>query len=157
MADASNQEHLLSHKACHAFWKNFHDPSIYRVIVFMESVEDWTLDEDESVQTALNRLCETLQNVGNLDLKNEDSFIKVCAQIKTGQILRLLQCLDSALPGAASKILMYAEEGQGKHPEIAKFFIQRNIVFERLRLLSRIFSKSRLDLVQQALEHSHDA
>jgi intracellular multiplication protein IcmW len=39
----------------------------------------------------------------------------------------------------------------GSH-DAAGFFLKRNIVFERLRLLTRAFSESRLKMVSQALE-----
>lgn len=156
MSKAEKDNFMLSHQACHEFWQQYHDQSVYRVIAFMESVEDWTLDGDESVNQALKQLSETLEDIGNIDLKNEDFIVKICAFIKTGQILRLLQCFDSALPGAASKILMHAEQGKGKHPEIAKYFIGRNITFERLRLLSRVFAKNRIQLVSNALEEANE-
>ena len=50
----------FSHKAVHQFWHDYQDASIYRVISFMESVEDWTLDGHESIEAALKKLSETL-------------------------------------------------------------------------------------------------
>ncbi len=35
---------------------------------------------------------------------------------------------------------------------MANLFLRRNIVFERLRLLARIFSKERIELMLQLLE-----
>jgi intracellular multiplication protein IcmW len=57
-----------------------------------------------------------------------------------------------AHPGSASKVLMYAEENSLSGQDAAGFFLKRNIVFERLRLLSRTFSEDRLKLVAEALE-----
>ena len=55
-------------------------------------------------------------------------------------------------PGSASKILIHAEEKSLGSHDAASFFLKRNIVFERLRLLSRTFSEYRLQLVSRALE-----
>ena len=33
----------LSHEASAKYWFEYIDPMIYRVITFMENVEDWTL------------------------------------------------------------------------------------------------------------------
>jgi intracellular multiplication protein IcmW len=46
----------LSHEAVHQFWKSYQDPTIYRVISFMEGVEDWTLDNQPEVEAALQAL-----------------------------------------------------------------------------------------------------
>lgn len=142
----------LSNVACHKFWHEYHDPMIYRVISFMESVENWTLDEDPNLEDSINKLGETLEDIGNIDLHNEENFIKLAAYIKAGRGLRLLQCLDVAYPGAASKLLMYAEENTKSTEDIPGLFLRRNIVFERLRLLGRVFAPERLSLLLKALE-----
>ena len=40
----------LSHDAVHKFWHEYEDPMIYRVISFMEGVEDWTLDGNPELE-----------------------------------------------------------------------------------------------------------
>ena len=35
---------ILDLAAAHEFWKNYDDPMIYRVIAFMETAEQWTMD-----------------------------------------------------------------------------------------------------------------
>ena len=145
----------LSHQASAEYWSSYKDPIIYRVITFMESVEDWTLDGDDTLEEAVTLLGNTLDNLASVDLNqlNEAKrFVELAANIKTGRGLRLLQALDTAHPGSASKVLMYAEENSANGQGPASFFLKRNIVFERLRLLSRTFSTDRLTLVAQALE-----
>jgi len=145
----------LSHEASAQYWSDYRDASIYRVITFMESVEAWTLDGDPKLEQAIDALGNALDNLGTVDLNklNESKrFVELAANIKTGRGLRLLQALDIAHPGSASKILMYAEENSLGGNDPAGFFLKRNIVFERLRLLSRAFSEDRLKLVAQALE-----
>ena len=51
-----------------------------------------------------------------------------------------------------TKIIVDWWEENKKHDQWCKLFIKRNIVFERLRILSRLFSKDRLDMIQHALE-----
>ena len=145
----------LSHQASAEYWSSYKDSIIYRVITFMESVEDWTLDGDEDLEQAITLLGETLDNLASVNLNelNESKrFIELAANIKTGRGLRLLQALDMAHPGSASRVLMYAEENSLGGQDAAGFFLKRNIVFERLRLLSRTFSEDRLKLVAEALE-----
>ena len=147
----------LSQKAVHQFWHDYNDPTIYRVISFMEGVEDWTIDDDPDVEAAMQRLGQALEDIGNIDLKQEDSVIELVAHVKTGRGLRLLMSLDTAYPGAASKILMHAEEVSQAETDLAGLFLRRNVVFERLRLISRVFSPERVKLVTKALESSQYA
>lgn len=144
----------LSHKAVHAYWKNYPDPTIYKVIAFMEGVEDWTLDGDPDLEKSLSALAAALDDVGNIDLKQEDAFIELVCHLKTGRGLRLLMALDQAYPGAASKVLMHAENKTQSETDTAGIFLRRNIVFERLRLLSRIFAKDRTRLITKVLEEA---
>ncbi|MDP3562240.1 MAG: type IVB secretion system protein IcmW [Legionellaceae bacterium] len=145
----------LSHKASAEYWFEYSDPMIYRVITFMESVEDWTLDGNPELEDALRQLGKELDDLESIDMNklgHEDLFIQLAGNIKSGRGLRLLQAIDMVHPGSASKVLVHAEETSLSSADPAGFFLKRNIVFERLRLLSRAFSESRLKLIERALE-----
>lgn len=141
--------------ASHEFWKNYDDPMIYRVISFMETVENFTLDGNPALEQSLKKLGETLDDLKNFELGKEDAFVTLSAHIKTSRILRLLQAIDTIDPGSASKLLMYAEENNSPENTMAGLFLRRNIVFERLRLLARVFSVERFELVLKILEQDH--
>lgn len=145
----------LSHEASARYWFEYMDPMIYRVITFMESVEDWTLDGNPDFEAAMTQLGKELDDIEKLDLSSlaqEEKFIRIVGNIKSGRGLRLLQSIDVVHPGSASRVLVKAEEiSMGPH-DPAGFFLKRNIVFERLRLLARVFSQYRLNLVLRALE-----
>ncbi|MCL5260757.1 MAG: type IVB secretion system protein IcmW [Gammaproteobacteria bacterium] len=142
----------LSNQGAHKFWFEYPDPMIYRVISFMESAENWTKDGDPAFEEVMAKLGNALEDIGHIDLQEEDKFIEIAAFVKAGRALRLLQCMDTAHPGAASKLLMHAETVTASNDDIPALFLRRNIVFERLRLLGRVFSTDRLALVQKALE-----
>lgn len=145
----------LSHKASAEYWFGYPDPTIYRVITFMESVENWTHDGDPMLEEAISRLGEELNNIESLDmssLNHEEDFIRLIANIKSGRGLRLLQAIDEVHPGSASRVLVYAEENSLGGQDPSSIFLKRNITFERLRLLSRVFAESRLNLIARALE-----
>jgi intracellular multiplication protein IcmW len=144
----------LDHRQVHEFWHTYQDPTIYRVISFMEGVEDWTMDGDPQIEESLTRLGDTLEDVGNIDLQLEKEMIELCTFLKTGRYLRLLMCLDMAYPGAAAKVLMHAEEITQSDTDLPGVFLRRNIVFERLRLISRVFAPDRFKLIIKALEDS---
>lgn len=145
----------LDLQASHDFWKNYEDPMIYRVIAFMESAENWTLDGDPALEEALTAFGSNLDKITRFELSKEEQFITLCAHIKTSRILRILQAIDTIDPGSASKVLMYAEEHNTPEHPLAGLFLRRNIVFERLRLLSRVFSPERFEIVLKALEQDH--
>lgn len=145
----------LSHEASSQYWNDYVDPMIYRVITFMESVEDWTLDGNPALEEVITRLGKELDDIEKIDmgmLAQEDVFIRLVGNIKSGRGLRLLQAIDTVHPGSASRILIHAEETSTGSHDPAGFFLKRNIVFERLRLLARVFSEYRLKLVARALE-----
>ena len=141
----------LTNAASHKYWYEYKDPMIYRVVSFMEGVEDWTLDGDPELENAMQKLGSALDSIGNIDLQKEDDFIKLMSYIKAARMLRLMQCLDTANPGAASKLLMHSEESSSSNDSLPGLFLRRNIVFERLRLLARVFSAERLQLLTKAL------
>ena len=145
----------LSLSAASRYWADYVDPMIYRVVTFMESVEEWTLDGKPDVEEAMKQLGEILDDIATVDMEmlaQKDSFIRIVGNIKTGRGLRLLQTIDMAHPGSASKVLMHAEQNTFSMDDPAGFFLKRNIVFERLRLISRVFCEYRLKLVLRALE-----
>jgi len=146
----------LDLKSSHEFWKNYEDPMIYRVIAFMETVENWTLDGNPELEAAIDQLGQALDNVKKFELGKESDFVQLGCHIKTSRILRLLQSIDTIEPGSASKLLMYAEENSMNSEDPASLFLRRNIVFERLRLLGRVFSTERFSIVLKALENEDD-
>ncbi|OGT69353.1 MAG: phosphoesterase [Gammaproteobacteria bacterium RIFCSPHIGHO2_12_FULL_45_9] len=142
----------LSHKACLEFWRSYPDPSLYRVVAFMDSVEDWTLDGHPAVEAGIQQLGVALGVIGRTELKLEEEFVELVAYIKTSRGLRILMALDSAVPGSASKVIMHAEKNNRKPNHPAAIFLPRNIAFERFRLLGRVFAPERAQLILRALE-----
>ena len=145
----------LDLQASHEFWKNYDDQMIFRVIAFMETAEGWTLDGDALIEQAMEDISNSLDQITRFELGKEEQFVALCAHIKTSRILRMLQAIDTIEPGSASKVLMYAEENNTPDNLLAGLFLRRNIVFERLRLLSRVFSPERFELVLKAMEHEN--
>ena len=144
----------LSLRGSHEYWSAYHDKMIYRVVAIMEGVEHWTLDGDDALEAQLEELGQQLDNIEQLDMNelgHEELFVRIAAYIKSSRGLRLLQAIDTVHPGSASKLLIYAEETSESPEDPAGLFLRRNIVFERLRLLGRVFSRERVDLVLRAI------
>src|SRR5580765_7227858 len=111
--------------SAHEFWKNYEDPMIYRVISFMETVEDFTLDGNPALEEVMTKIGNALEGLSSFELGKEDQFVALSSHIKTSRILRLLQAIDTIDPGSASKLLMYAEENNSPDNTMEGLFLRR--------------------------------
>jgi len=141
----------------HAFWDSYDRRILYRVIVALERVESWVMDGSPAYEEAIIRLGEVMDLSPGFELSDEGKVIRVLASTHASRALRILQSLDVAKAGTASQLLMFAEEAsseaEGKIPNrYAQLFLRRNLVFERLQLLSRVFAPQRISLVLKAVE-----
>lgn len=147
----------LSLESVHAFWDSYDRRVLYRVIAGIESVESWAADNDPKIEEAIIKLGKAMDMSHSIDFSGyEDKIINILAYLKASRAIKILQTIDSLNPGAAAKLLTYAEE-QNKNPNnqknhAAKLFLDRNLVFERMQLLSRIFSAQRVNLILNVLE-----
>ncbi len=80
-------------------------------------------------------------------LGEEEKFIRIVGNIKSGRGLRLLQAIDVVHPGSASRVTHSCRETSLSSYDLQVSFSRRNIVFERLRLLSRVFCQYRLKFI----------
>lgn len=147
--------------AVNAFWDSYDRRTLYRVIVAIEHVEHWVLDRNPAVEAALIKLGEVLDQSPHFELADEAKVIRILGNTSAGRALRLLQAMDIKKPGSASQLLMFAEEAssdaEGKTPDKnAQIFLRRNLVFERLQLLSRVFAPQRVSIVLKALEQLNE-
>lgn len=142
-------------EGAHRFWSQYQDPIIYRVVAFMESVETWPLDGDEGLETALKQLSEELDDISKVDfskLNQEMLLMQVAGHLRMSRALRFLHIIDTAHPGTAAKLFAHAEQVTQKLDDPPGLLLRRNVVFERLRLLARVFSQERFSLILKALE-----
>lgn len=145
----------LSLESVHVFWHDYDKKTLYRIVTSMEGIETWASDDDPEVDAALKQLGEILDSPSNFEVEDENLLITILANTRSSRALRLMQFLDTLKPGTASKLLVYAEEKIKEAPnqnQYANLFLKRNLAFERLQLLARIFSPERINLVLKALE-----
>lgn len=137
--------------ASREFWRSFSDQRVFEVITFMERAEDWTLDGDPQVEAALEKLELAMSELQGIEISNFEQLVYIGAYLKTSRVLKIMQEMDTNNPGAASRFLGYAESADETN-KAAKLFIRRNLIFERLRLISRIFDPERIKTIQEILE-----
>ncbi len=145
-------------EAVHAFWDSYDRRVLYRVIAALESVETWAADLDPKIDTAIIKLGQAMDVVREVDFTGyEEKIINILAYLRASRAIRILQAIDMLNPGSAAKLLSFAEEQvnlKSNKPIMysSKLFLDRNLVFERMQLLSRIFSGPRVSLILSALE-----
>lgn len=150
----------LSKEAIHSFWDSYDRRTLYRVIMALENVEHWVVDEDKAIEPSVLALGQAIDMASDFDLDDENLVIRMLSNICSSRAMRILQSLDMVKPGVASQLLMYAEESAedtSSSSRHSKLFIRRNLVFERLQLLSRVFAPQRLSLVLKALENEDES
>ena len=141
----------LSLQATHFNWFETQDTESYDVVCMMEMIESWTHDGAPEVEAAIEKLGLALDHVENIDLKEKDDFLTLCAYIKTGRFLSIMLHLDSAYPGAAAKLIRYAES-KAHVDETAALFLKRNVIYERMLVALRVFAPGRLKVLKASLE-----
>lgn len=149
----------MSLESVHAFWHDYDRRILYRIVTSMEGIEMWAADQDPNVEAALSRLGEKLDNVSGVEITNEAPMIKMLANLRISRALRVMQFLDVLQPGTASKLLIFAEDqtkDAGNKNPYADLFLKRNLAFERLQLLARVFAPERINLVLKALENQNE-
>lgn len=147
----------------HNFWDEYDRRTLYRIMVALERVESWAVDKYPEIDVAINRLGEIIHK-GELNFHNinNERLMRILASVRATRALRIMQALDAVKKNGASEVLIYAESIQNNpkaSPELKKFadiFLHRNLIFERMQLLSRIFSPNRISLVSRALEDLTD-
>lgn len=141
----------LSHEASQQFWREFMGGSIYHIIDFIENTESWVTKDDSSVNEALGKLeglIDKITESSNLDPKH---LVSTCALLHLSQKLRVMQLSDTAAPGLATKMIKAAEQSASED-ESCYISLQRNLIFERMRIIERILSPQRIQLVQKLYE-----
>ena len=142
---------MFSLAECHEYWFQYNDPNLYKALVTLESVEKWTVEDDVSVQQSLERLDKAIQSLSE-KFRSARCVCRSNNPSKSSQIMRILQALNLSHPiqGAATKVIAYAESDTS----IAEnhTFVERNIAFERLRLMARIFSQQRIQKVLEIID-----
>lgn len=148
----------LSEKSVHQFWHDYDRRTLYRIVASMETIENWTLDSQQAVNDTLNLFGKVLDHFTDIETLSEEDMVKILAHTRSTRALRIMHYLDSIKPGTASKFLVWAEnqtKDEKKNP-FAEIFLKRNLAFERLQLLGRVFAPERINLVLRALENADE-
>ena len=139
-------------RSCHQYWFEYNDPNLYKALVTLESVEKWTVESKEEIKVAVSKLEKAMTSLKDKkSFTNYPLFVAATNPLKSSQIMRILQELNICHPDTAHKVIAHAE-GDTSVVE-NHIFVERNIAFERLRLMGRIFSEQRVQKVLELMEN----
>ena len=165
----SNLEHQggrLTHPVYldeHAISKRWaeEDVRVFSILKTMESVENWVISGDPTVESAMRKLSDTIEN--NTQANKIGSacrdFLTVLAYCSSGRVMHILHSLDQRYQGSGLKLVQSAVSLANREdydlPE-GKLMVERLEILRRSKQLSKIFSQSRVRFVIRALKEVND-
>lgn len=153
MLDNINSD--VSAEGAQAFFQE-RDPELAKVIRGMEAVEPWTRDRAATVQAALQELANRVESLNMEEISQElhGRLIILLGYISSGKAIKLLMWIETSSPNFVARTLAEAQMLavlDKMNVEVARLFVERFEVLERLHMLSRIYSEDRVVIVQKVL------
>jgi intracellular multiplication protein IcmW len=146
----------LSAESVHAFWHEYDAKILYKIVCSLEASETW-VPIDEEIESILQDLGDVIDSISSAPQLSPEKIINILTSIKYTQSLRVMHAIETKTPGFVSSLLIWAEDQKNKNAasHAVQNFLRRNLVFERLQLLARIFSSERINLLNKAQEVSN--
>ena len=129
----------LSRASIQRYW-NGANPELSKLIQAMEWVEEWVLDDDDSVEEAIGALGIKLAQSSSRSIEgNGDLFIDTMAYMSIGRVMRTLEWINHRYgDDAAVSIIEQALDRDDKNDQL---MLDRIRTILRMSLLSAIFSR----------------
>lgn len=139
-----------------SFWQK-KDRRMHRILGWMESMEDWMLDDNEDVANSIYSLANTLERVSKKDvINNSEELIQAMAYMSSPRALRLLEWFDEHFPQGVSLELTQKALSM-KDDDAAALLLDRLNTLHRMSLLSKIFNSSRTKVIINLLQQQENS
>lgn len=139
-----------------SFWQK-KDKRMHRILGWMESMEDWMLDDNEDVANSIYSLANTLERVSKKDvINNSEELIQAMAYMSSPRALRLLEWFDEHFPQGVSLELTQKALAM-KDDDAAALLLDRLNTLHRMSLLSKIFNSSRTKVIINLLQQQENS
>ena len=142
----------LSAQGVLQYWQQRQDPVLLKILTILDAQDTHILDGDPVFEEKVTKMAQKLSQVTDFELSEEDEFVLLANAMKMSRTVRLLQYLDEKQPGAAAKLLIYAEVASAQDNDHYAFFLNRNKTFERFQLIGRCYDSAKLDLLARSLD-----
>ena len=119
------------------------DPRLSRILGWMESMEDWMLDDDQEIMDSILSFSTILERTSpEKIIENADRLIEIMAYLSAPRAMRMMSWMEEKFPeGISKELLNNAVDMQGD--PTADLLVDRLDTLDRLSLLSRLFAPAR--------------
>lgn len=115
----------------------------------IDRVEDWTSSNEEAIKKIKN-LSNDLENNKSIDF---DNFVSALAYFNTSHVMSILSELEEKEPQLVYKLLQYIISIQESGSSLVqRLFAERLLYTYRISIIPIIFSKERLDALDNAIK-----
>ena len=151
---------LAGKDGAHKYWARI-DPAITQVFSIMDEQDTWSIEDHERVREMLDKVIRRMQSsnkVASYCLENPKQALEVMAWMKSSSAMMLLHYSNEDRKEVTSRFLNACQAILASNPDDDDLFraatlaVDRFLVFERLALLKRLFSKERTDRLEAAIQ-----
>lgn len=123
------------------------------LISSIDKVEDWTSKNKEVVQKVKELFGNIKTELDNNKTMDFDNFISALAYFNTSNVMTLLAELEETNPKLVSELLKYIMSIQDSGSSLVqRLFAERLLYTYRISIIPLIFSKERLDALDQTIK-----
>jgi hypothetical protein len=134
------------------YWQE-KDPRMARILLWMETVEDWMLDDHHDVSAALRSLAIDIQRSNKSFVKElSQDWLTVLAYLSSSRALRLVDWFEHSNSSTSGALDLVQTARAMKHDEYSLILLDRLQAMRTLNLLGKIFSSKRLENVISLLK-----
>lgn len=132
------------------FWRT-KNPRMGMILQWMEDMEDWGMDDDQSFTEALLMLVPQMERAPReAMLDNTESLLQIMAYMSSSRALRLIEWFDEHFPQGLSLEMVEAAQEQEDDPR-SQLLLDRLRAIQSLSLLGQVFSPARTRLITNLL------
>lgn len=138
------------------FWRN-RDPRMGVVLQWMETMEDWGMDDNKEFTQALLELVPILENSSRESVLNKlEPMLQVMAYMSSSRALRLMEWFDEHFHQGLSLNLIGHARSESNKPH-SQLMLDRLRALQSLSLLGQVFSVARTRLIVDLLRETSDS
>ncbi|OAJ35141.1 type IVB secretion system protein IcmW [Piscirickettsia salmonis] len=129
------------------YWKSYGNSNINHALINFEHIEEdeYFIDEDQE-----EKILELLEFASENNLKEIDSnlFFSLLNSLPAAYMFYVIHELNNSNSEYVSALI---SEASKKKDDDRRFFYDRNVLFEKMQILSRVFSSDRVNKMIRAL------
>ena len=112
----------LSAEGVRKYWSKHPDLDKAAAILTLENLESLTLKDNPELEKKVVQLGKELDNVGEIDLKQNATIIVLAANLSSSRMLRLLEACEDVYPGTIAKLIHRASQSD---TPVSRLFVKR--------------------------------